>query len=158
MSTLDRWLWGQCSGGSWDLRRKERCGGLPEQCKSRELIDRSPRLSLYQPVCLSLSWSLFFGGIPFIHHFAVVPSKVEVLVRADVREIAESLEIGSAIQVELIKRQDKSETLPAGSLSCPTESRKRIKSRRGNGLLDVCCGRRNSVPKTGRQRISRVPF
>ena len=36
------------------------------------------------------------------------------MVRADASEIAESLEIGSTIQVALIERQDKPEALPLG--------------------------------------------
>jgi hypothetical protein len=48
--------------------------------------------------------------IPVIQYFAVVRSKAGVIVRTDGCEVAESFEIGSAIQVALIERQDKPET------------------------------------------------
>jgi hypothetical protein len=50
--------------------------------------------------------------IPFLHHLAAVRSKVGIIVRTDAGEIAESLEIGSAIQIAFIEGQDKPTALP----------------------------------------------
>src|SRR5260221_13286045 len=46
------------------------------------------------------------------HDLAVVRSQTRIKIGAGASEIAESLKVRSAIQVALIERQDKSETLP----------------------------------------------
>ncbi len=65
-----------------------------------------------QPILPSFTYSLFLDRIPFVHQVTVVRSKVGIIVRTDAGEIAESLEIGSAIQIPIIEGQDKPKALP----------------------------------------------
>jgi hypothetical protein len=107
---------GQCTRDGWDLRRKEQWADLREQRESCKRIDRSSWFLplIDRPSVSSLPSRFFLQRIPFIDHLAVVRSNTGIIVRADASEIAESFEIGFAIQVALIERQYKSEASPLG--------------------------------------------